>query len=81
MKHQRHEETVRRMVRDSYVSLGRFYKDPMIQLLNKVQNNTTNMNLLMNELICFSSVKKDNGDVLYSVLNKNSVIKLVEFYF
>ena len=78
----RHEETVRKMVRDSYITLGRFYKDPaMIQLLNKVQNNTTNMNLLMNELICFSSVKQDNDDIIYSVLNKNSVIKLIEFLF
>ena len=78
----RHEETVKKMVRDSYVSLGKFYKDPaMIQLLNKVQNNTTNVNLLMNELICFSSVKNDDNETLYSVLNKNSVIKLAEFLF
>ena len=78
----RHEETVRKMVRDSYITLGKFYKDPaMIQLLNKMQNNTVNLNLLMNELICFSSVKQDNGDIIYSVLNKNSVIKLIEFLF
>merc|ERR1711871_527718 len=78
----RHEETVRKMVRDSYVTLGKFYKDPaMIQLLNKMQNNTVNLNLLMNELICFSSVEQDNGDTIYSVLNKNSVIKLIEFIF
>ena len=78
----RHEETVRKMVKDSYATLGRFYKDQgIIELLNKVQNNTTNMNLLMNELICFSSVKEDGGDTIYSVLNKNSVIKLIEFLF
>ena len=78
----RHEETVKKMVRDSYVTLGRFYKDhAMIELLNKIQSNTVNINLLMNELICFSSVEQYNGDTIYSVLNKNSVIKLVEFLF
>ena len=78
----RHEETVRKMVRDSYSTLGRYYKDPaMIQLLNKMQSNTANINLLMNELICFSSVEKDNGDRIYSVLNKTSVTRLLEFLF
>merc|ERR1711871_708690 len=78
----RHEETVRKMVRDSYVTLGKFYKDPaMIQLLNKMQANTVNINLLMNELICFSSVQQNNGDRIYSVLNKISVTRLLEFLF
>merc|ERR1711871_1929072 len=46
-----------------------------------MQSNTANINLLMNELICFSSVEKDNGDRIYSVLNKTSVTRLLEFLF
>ena len=78
----RHEETVRKMVRESYISLGKFYKDDgLIQLLNRMQNNTVNINLFMNELVCFSSIKQDDNEHLYSVLNRSSVVQLVEFLF
>lgn len=78
----RHENKVRALIKDSYGSLSRFYKDEALNsLLTQMQINTVNINLLVNQLVCFSSIIENNDETSYALFNKKSITKLMEFCF
>lgn len=78
----RHENKVRALIKDSYGSLSRFYKDEALNsLLAQMQINTVNINLLVNQLVCFSSIIENNDETSYALFNKKSITKLMEFCF
>ena len=76
----RHEAIIGKMIQESYKSLSKFYKDDgLTELLNNVQNNIKNINLLIREIVCFSTIVKDKGAMQYSLFNKKSVTYIIEF--
>jgi len=46
-----------------------------------MQINTVNINLLVNQLVCFSSIIENNDETSYALFNKKSITKLMEFCF
>ena len=68
--------------------LDKYYKvflkfegdEAMNQLLENVQIKVSNLYLLSNELFAYNSIIK-SGTIVYSIFNKNSVSKLLEYCF
>ena len=78
---ERHKKTVKTMIQDYYKVFAKYEEDSaMKELFNMIQQRVLNIYLLAEELVCFSSVIRDK-DITYSIFNKHSVTRLLEYCF
>jgi hypothetical protein len=79
---ERHKNAIKKGIMNSYRPFSKFENDEALSdLLRRVQTRVANIFLIMEELVCFSSIIKNNGERHYSLLNKHSIMKLLEYLY
>ena len=79
---ERHKNTIKKGIMESYRPFSKFENDDALgDLLRRVQTRVSNLFLIMEELVCFSSIIKNKNERHYSLLNRRSVMKLLEYLY